>query len=130
MNERTGPSTPSPTDGAGPVRGRRDETLSSAECACAAGGADAAPRLPVGSAADAQADARSLNPTDSPCVALCSTLYDDVCRGCGRTVFEVANWVFMDEAEKREVWDRIRSQGFPRRRPATGRHGPASGTGE
>ncbi|MER1966808.1 DUF1289 domain-containing protein [Castellaniella sp. GW247-6E4] len=75
----------------------------------------------------AQADSRSLSPTDSPCVALCSTLYDDVCRGCGRTVFEVANWVFLEEAEKREVWDRIRSQGFPRRRPAAGRQAPRPG---
>lgn len=61
-------------------------------------------------------ESSSLSPSDSPCVALCSTLYDDVCRGCGRTVFEVANWVFLDEAEKHQVWDRIRSQGFPRKR--------------
>lgn len=60
-------------------------------------------------------DAHSLRQTDSPCVALCSTLYDDVCRGCGRTVLEVANWVFLDEAEKADVWQRIRSQGYPRR---------------
>ncbi|WP_459616101.1 DUF1289 domain-containing protein [Bordetella sp. 2513F-2] len=53
--------------------------------------------------------------TDSPCVAVCSTLYDDICRGCGRTAMEVANWVFMDEAEKRAVWARIKSQGYPRR---------------
>lgn len=60
-------------------------------------------------------DAHSLRQTDSPCVALCSTLYDDVCRGCGRTVLEVANWVFLDDAEKAEVWQRIRAQGYPRR---------------
>ena len=59
---------------------------------------------------------RSLGRTDSPCVALCSTLYDDVCRGCGRTVLEVANWVFMSDEEKRQVWERIRAQGYPRRR--------------
>ncbi|HEY0845690.1 MAG TPA: DUF1289 domain-containing protein, partial [Noviherbaspirillum sp.] len=29
---------------------------------------------------------------DTPCVAVCSTTFDDVCRGCGRTVAEVANW--------------------------------------
>ncbi|MDN5842707.1 MAG: DUF1289 domain-containing protein [Alcaligenaceae bacterium] len=61
-------------------------------------------------------DAHSLGQTDSPCVALCSTLYDDVCRGCGRTVLEVANWVFLDDQEKAEVWTRIRSQGFPKKR--------------
>lgn len=52
---------------------------------------------------------------DSPCVAVCSTLYDDVCRGCGRTVMEVANWVFFSEAEKRAVWARILAEGYPRR---------------
>jgi len=29
---------------------------------------------------------------------------------------EVANWVFMDEDEKRLVWQRIRAQGYPRRK--------------
>ena len=58
----------------------------------------------------------SLSPTDSPCVAVCSTLYDDVCRGCGRTAMEVANWVFMDDGEKRDVWDRITEQGYPKRK--------------
>lgn len=53
--------------------------------------------------------------TDSPCVAICSTLYDDICRGCGRTAMEVANWVFLDEEEKRAIWARIRAQGYPRR---------------
>lgn len=53
--------------------------------------------------------------TDSPCVAVCSTLFDDICRGCGRTAMEVANWVFMDEEEKRAVWIRIQAQGYPRR---------------
>jgi len=58
---------------------------------------------------------RSLQPTDSPCVAVCSTLYDDICRGCGRTAMEVANWVFFSEEEKQTVWTRIRAQGYPRR---------------
>ncbi|MET0963009.1 MAG: DUF1289 domain-containing protein [Noviherbaspirillum sp.] len=52
---------------------------------------------------------------DTPCVAVCSTLFDDVCRGCGRTVLEVANWVFMTEEEKDAVWKRITSEGYPRR---------------
>jgi len=57
----------------------------------------------------------SLTPSDSPCVALCSTLYDDVCRGCGRTTLEVANWVFLDEEEKLRIWQRIKSEGYPHR---------------
>jgi predicted Fe-S protein YdhL (DUF1289 family) len=60
-------------------------------------------------------NAASLRVTDSPCVAVCSTLFDDVCRGCGRTAMEVANWVFMSDEEKRAVWLRIRAEGYPRR---------------
>jgi predicted Fe-S protein YdhL (DUF1289 family) len=59
---------------------------------------------------------RVFTATDSPCVAVCSTLFDDVCRGCGRTAMEVSNWVFMSDAEKQLVWQRIRAQGYPRRK--------------
>lgn len=52
---------------------------------------------------------------DTPCVAVCSTTFDDVCRGCGRTVDEVAKWVFMSEEEKDRVWIRITAEGYPRR---------------
>lgn len=52
---------------------------------------------------------------DTPCVAVCSTTFDDVCRGCGRTVAEVAHWVFMTEEEKDQVWIRITAEGYPRR---------------
>ena len=60
--------------------------------------------------------AHRLNPSDSPCVAVCSTLYDEVCRGCGRTAMEVANWVFLDDEEKLRVWQRITEQGYPKRK--------------
>jgi predicted Fe-S protein YdhL (DUF1289 family) len=52
---------------------------------------------------------------DTPCVAVCSTTFDDVCRGCGRTVDEVAHWVFLTQEEKDKVWERIIAQGYPRR---------------
>lgn len=52
---------------------------------------------------------------DTPCVAVCSTTFDEICRGCGRTVVEVATWVVMDESEKELVWQRILAQGYPRR---------------
>ena len=52
---------------------------------------------------------------DTPCVAVCSTTFDDVCRGCGRTVAEVAHWVSMTPAQKEIVWQRILAQGYPRR---------------
>ncbi len=52
---------------------------------------------------------------DTPCVAVCSTTFDDICRGCGRTVAEVAHWVSMNDADKELVWQRILAQGYPRR---------------
>lgn len=55
------------------------------------------------------------NRPDTPCVAVCSTTFDEICRGCGRTVDEVAQWVFMTDAEKEQVWVRITEQGYPRR---------------
>ncbi|MGR8024663.1 MULTISPECIES: DUF1289 domain-containing protein [unclassified Burkholderia] len=47
----------------------------------------------------------------SPCIGVCSTLFDDVCKGCGRTAGEVANWVFLNEAERTAVWKRITLEG-------------------
>lgn len=44
---------------------------------------------------------------DSPCIGVCSTLFDDICKGCGRTAVEVSNWVFMSDEEKQAVWERI-----------------------
>ncbi|WP_370660753.1 DUF1289 domain-containing protein [Zemynaea arenosa] len=52
---------------------------------------------------------------DTPCVAVCSTTFDDVCRGCGRTYIEVARWVAMSAEEKEVVWRRILAEGYPRR---------------
>jgi predicted Fe-S protein YdhL (DUF1289 family) len=45
-------------------------------------------------------------------VARCSTaLGDEICRGCGRTFAEVANWVAMSEAEREAVWQRLEAEG-------------------
>jgi len=52
---------------------------------------------------------------DTPCVAVCTTTFDEVCRGCGRTVDEVAQWVFMTREQKEAVWRRIIEQGYPKR---------------
>jgi predicted Fe-S protein YdhL (DUF1289 family) len=49
--------------------------------------------------------------SDSPCIGVCTTLYDDVCQGCGRTLGEVSNWVFLSQEEKDLVWKRIRAEG-------------------
>lgn len=48
---------------------------------------------------------------DSPCIGICSTLFDEVCQGCGRTAAEVSNWVFYSEEEKQVIWERITREG-------------------
>lgn len=57
---------------------------------------------------------------DSPCIGVCSTLFDDVCKGCGRTASEVSNWVFFTEEEKAAVWKRIVQDGTAMRFCETG----------
>ena len=52
---------------------------------------------------------------DSPCIGICSTLFDEICQGCGRTAAEVSNWVFFSEEEKQVVWERITREGTARR---------------
>jgi hypothetical protein len=49
--------------------------------------------------------------SDSPCIGVCSTLFDEICMGCGRTAQEVCNWVFLSPAEKKIVWERIQFEG-------------------
>jgi len=49
--------------------------------------------------------------SDSPCIGVCTTLYDEICQGCGRTLDEVSNWVFFSQDEKDTVWQRIRADG-------------------
>jgi predicted Fe-S protein YdhL (DUF1289 family) len=44
---------------------------------------------------------------DSPCIAVCTTLYDEFCKGCGRTYMEVAMWNSMPDSDKEEIWKRI-----------------------
>lgn len=52
-----------------------------------------------------------MNGLDTPCIGVCSTLFDAKCKGCGRTQFEVDNWVFLSDAEKKVVWQRISEDG-------------------
>ena len=49
--------------------------------------------------------------SDSPCIGICSTLFDEICKCCGRTALEVSNWVFMSLEEKQAVWTRIQAEG-------------------
>ena len=44
----------------------------------------------------------------SPCIAICSTSQgDEICKGCGRTFFEVCLWLEMTDDQKEQVWLRI-----------------------
>jgi uncharacterized protein len=43
----------------------------------------------------------------SPCIGRCTTTFDDICKGCGRTWLEVANWVLMSEQEQISVLRRL-----------------------
>ena len=65
------------------------------------------PQVPDGSHSLSTGDDES----DSPCIGVCTTLYDEICQGCGRTLHEVSNWVFFSDAEKASVWKRIREDG-------------------
>lgn len=49
---------------------------------------------------------------DSPCVGICTTLFDDVCQGCGRTMAEVSQWIFFSDEEKLVVWRRLIAAGL------------------
>ena len=76
--------------------------------------AGALPQRPVAALPQRPVAALPQRP-DTPCVAVCSTTFDDICRGCGRTVVEVAHWVSMTAEQKEVVWQRILAQGYPRR---------------
>ncbi len=48
----------------------------------------------------------------SPCKGICTTTFDEVCTGCGRTVDEVSQWSCLAEEEKIIIWNRIILQGY------------------
>jgi uncharacterized protein len=49
---------------------------------------------------------------ESPCIGYCSTSFGaDICIGCGRTAEEVVQWIFLNDAEKKEIWKRISAEG-------------------
>ena len=48
---------------------------------------------------------------DSPCIGVCTALYDTHCKGCGRHFLEVARWNEMSQDEKDAVWQRIEAEG-------------------
>ncbi|ABF08464.1 DUF1289 domain-containing protein [Cupriavidus metallidurans] len=64
---------------------------------------------------DPDGQAKLSDRPDSPCIGICSTLFDEICQGCGRTAAEVSNWVFYSDEEKQVIWERITREGTARR---------------
>ncbi|MEQ6888550.1 DUF1289 domain-containing protein [Halomonas sp. CS7] len=52
----------------------------------------------------------------SPCTKVCRIdEATDNCRGCGRTLDEIARWGSMNAEEREEVWQRLERVAFPKR---------------
>lgn len=50
-------------------------------------------------------------PVPSPCVQVCELAADTgLCRGCLRTMDEIAGWGSASDADKRAIWARIRQR--------------------
>jgi predicted Fe-S protein YdhL (DUF1289 family) len=47
-------------------------------------------------------------PVPSPCINVCEIAPDGLCRGCMRTIDEIANWGSAGDDYKRAVWLDIR----------------------
>lgn len=44
----------------------------------------------------------------TPCIGVCSTsLGDDVCRGCGRTLEEIRDWASLTHKEREAIMQRL-----------------------
>lgn len=48
---------------------------------------------------------------DSPCIGVCTTLYTEICDGCGRQYLEVAQWNGMTPEQREAIWQRIEREG-------------------
>ena len=48
----------------------------------------------------------------SPCVSVCEMGPDGLCKGCFRTLTEIARWGTMTNGEKQQVLDRIFDIGY------------------
>lgn len=47
----------------------------------------------------------------SPCISVCTMEFSSgLCRGCLRTLDEIADWSTMSDADKRAVWARIEAR--------------------
>ena len=42
----------------------------------------------------------------TPCVNVCA-VENGVCKGCGRTLEEIAQWIYFSDTERQEVMERL-----------------------
>ena len=43
---------------------------------------------------------------DSPCIGICQ-IWNNKCKGCHRTLYEIVNWYDFSDAQKRDVLERL-----------------------
>lgn len=46
------------------------------------------------------------NSLDSPCIGVCQ-IWNNKCKGCHRTLYEIVNWYDFSDAQKRDVLERL-----------------------
>ena len=44
----------------------------------------------------------------SPCVKICN-LKNSICIGCGRTQYEIREWVIMTDTQREEIMERLKT---------------------
>ncbi|MFP5390176.1 MAG: DUF1289 domain-containing protein [Gammaproteobacteria bacterium] len=49
-------------------------------------------------------------PVPSPCISICEMGADGLCKGCLRTIDEIAAWGSASDETKRAVWAEIRTR--------------------
>ena len=53
--------------------------------------------------------------TDNPCIGYCTTTYDEICQGCGRSLEEVSSWMFLPVEKRVAIWLRIEQEASAKR---------------
>ena len=45
----------------------------------------------------------------SPCVGICEMNLENIfCKGCGRSIHQITNWIFYSEKQKKEIVENIK----------------------
>lgn len=52
-------------------------------------------------------------PIITPCIQICELSEKQVCKGCGRTIDEIARWLDMTHEERAEIMKRLKGNERP-----------------